>query len=251
MAKMWKFLVGVLVALLIVLLVAEFGLRWFIGSELRASFREQAAADGVTMEQDPTISFGPTPLVFSAVSRTVPNVEVTTPSTLQVTGQEILGQPGVHVTLTDLDISDTSDPVAAHMVTVTELPSEFLLATVQKAMREEGADGGLVQVSDLTASPDAGTLDVEFNGGMATLNLIPHPVDGVLTFEAAGGSLFGFALPAQVTALITQGLQQGLQEQAGDLRIDTFEVIDGGARLQLSGDNVALSQVADTQLPRR
>ena len=45
--------------------------------------------------------------------------------------------------------------------------------------------------------------------------------------------------------------QQGVQEQAGDFRIDAFDVIDGGARLQLSGENVALSEVADTQLPRR
>ena len=251
MASVWKFLVGVLVGLLVLLLVVEFGLRWFIGNELRSSFAEQAAADGVTMEEDPTIAFGSTPLVLSAVQGTIPDVEITTPSTLQATDQGFLGQPGAHVVLTDLDISDTDNPVAAHMVTTTEVPDEFLLDTVQRAMREEGADGGLVQITGLTANTVDNTLDLEFNGGAAVLNLIPRPVDGNLTFEAAGASLFGFGLPQQVSDLITRGLQQGVQEQAGDFRIDAFDVIDGGARLQLSGENVALSEVADTQLPRR
>lgn len=60
-STIWKFIVGLLVALLIMLFVAEFGLRWFIGNELRSSFEAQAAEDGVTMTEDPTISFGATP----------------------------------------------------------------------------------------------------------------------------------------------------------------------------------------------
>lgn len=251
MSSVWKFLVGILVALLVLVLVAEFALRWFIGNELRSSFEEQAAADGVTVQEDPSISFGATPLVLSAVRGIVPDVEITTPSTLQVTDQDVLGQPGAHVTLTDLDIRDRENPVAAHMVTTTEVPVEFLLATVRKSIQEEGAGGGIIQVSDLRANPAEGTLDLEFNGGAAVLNLIPRPVDGQLTFEAAGASLFGFALPQQVSDLITRGLQEGVREQAGEFRIDAFDVIDGGARLRLSGENVALSEVAETPLPRR
>ncbi|WP_042620638.1 LmeA family phospholipid-binding protein [Corynebacterium marinum] len=243
-STIWKFIVGLLVALLIMLFVAEFGLRWFIGNELRSSFEAQAAEDGVTMTEDPTISFGATPLILSAVRGTVPEVEVTTPSTLQITGQEVLGQPGAHVVLTDLDISDRDNPVAARMVTVAEVPEEFLLATIQQSM-EDGGGGDLIGVSDVTANPAEGTLDIEFNSGVAVLNLRPTPVDGQLTFEASGGSLLGFNLPSQVTGLITAGLQEGVKEQAGQFTIDEFEVIDGGARLRLSGENVALSEVAD------
>ena len=250
-SAIWKFLVGLLVALLILLLVAEFGLRWFIGNELRTSFEEQAAQDGVTLEEKPSISFGATPLVLSAVRGTVPEVELTSPSTLQIRGQEVLGQPGAHITLNDLDISDTNNPVASHMTAVTEVPEEFLLTTIQRTMVEEGVDSGFIQISGLTADPAAGSLALEFNGGAAVLDLIPRPVDGTLSFEAAKASLFGFELPSQITGLITTGLQQGVQEQAGQLRIDAFDVVDGGVRLTLSGDNVALSEVADTQLPRQ
>lgn len=246
-STIWKFIVGLLVALLIVLFAAEFGLRWFIGNELRSSFEAQAAEDGVTMTEDPTISFGATPLILSAVRGVVPEVEVTTPSTLQITGQEILGQPEAHVVLDDLDISDRDNPVAARMVTTTEVPEEFLLATIQQSM-EANNGGGLIEISDVTSNPAQGTLDIEFNGGAAVLNLLPAPVDGQLTFEASGGSLFGFDLPSQVTDLITAGLREGVNDQAHGFRIDEFEVVEGGARLKLSGEDVALSEVADPQL---
>lgn len=247
-SAIWKFIVGILVALLVVLLVAEFGLRWYIGNELRSSFREQATHDGVTLDEDPTVAFGANPLVFSVVSGIIPHIEISIPSTLQITDQEILGQPAAVATLTDLDISDTSHPTAAHMVTTAEVPDEYMLATIQHSMRENNADG-FIQISDLQSNPEESTLDVSFNNGIAVLNLVPTPVDGNLTFKAVGASLFGFNLPGQVSDAITQGLQQGVQEQAGDFRIETFEVVDGGARLTLTGTDVALSQVADAQLP--
>lgn len=249
MASIWKFLVGILVALLIMVLAAEFGLRWFIGNELRTSYREQAAQDGVTLEEDPTISFGTTPLVVSALSGTIPTVEISVPSTLQITDQGALGQPAAVATLTDLDISDRDNPVAAHLVTTAEVPDDYLLATIRQSLEEQGG-AGFIQVTGLDANPTEGTLDLAFNNGAAVLNLVPRPVDGTLTFEAAGASLFGFDLPRQVSDIITHGLQQSVQEQAGDFRIDAFDVVPGGARLTLSGENVALSQVADAQLPR-
>ena len=248
-STIWKFIVGLLVALLILLLAAEFGLRWFIGDELRSNFEAQAAEDGVTLNEDPTISFGPTPLILSAVNGMVPEVEVTTPSTLQITEQEILGQPGAHVVLNDLDISDRDNPVAGHMLTTAEVPDEYMLATIQRSM-EEGNGGGIVQITDLTSNPAEGTLDVAFNGGAAVLNLIPRPVDGQLTFEAGGASIFGIELPGQVSDLITAGLREGVNEQAHGFTIEEFEVIDGGARLRVSGEDVPLNEVTDSQLPQ-
>ncbi|NLA57022.1 MAG: DUF2993 domain-containing protein [Corynebacterium humireducens] len=248
-SAIWKFIVGILVAVLVILLVAEFGLRWYIGNELRSGFQEQAARDGVTLEEDPTIAFGANPLVLSVVRGTIPHVEISVPSTLQVTDQAVLGQPAAVATLTDLDISDPGNPVAAHLVTTAEVPDSYMLATIQHSMRDNDADG-FIQVTDLRSNPAEGTLDVTFNNGIAVLNLVPSPVDGALTFEAVGASLFGFNLPRQVSDVITQGLQQGVQEQAGDFRIEDFEVVEGGANLTLTGTDVELSRVADTQLPR-
>lgn len=246
-SAIWKFIVGLLVALLVLLLVAEFGLRWFMGNELRTEFREQAAREGVELTEDPTVSFGATPLILSATRGNIPEVEVTTPSTLQVTGQEIIGQPGTHVILNDLLISDPDNPVAGRMVATTEVPDEYLLAVIQQSMEEENA-GGLLQITGITSDAAAGTLNVEFNSGMAELNLSPTPVDGQLTFVATGASLFGFDLPGQVTDMITASLREGVAEQAAGFTIEEFTVIEGGARMRLSGENVPLSEVGNPQL---
>jgi len=85
---------------------------------------------------------------------------------------------------------------------------------------------------------------VEFTDGAATLNLTPVPVDGQLTFEATGASLFGFDLPEQVTDMITRGLAESVTDQSGQVRIDSFEVIDNGARVVVSGDNLNLNSIA-------
>ena len=250
-----KFVLGLLVAVLILVLVAEFGLRWFVGKELRDGFRAEAQEQGTTLSEDPTIAFGASPLLVSAVRGVIPEVEITTPSTLSITqGElpEITGSPAAHVELTDLRISDPDNPVAAHMVTTTEVPEDYLLATIQRSMAEQqsGAEGmgalvqGLIQVTDLTANPAGNTLDVEFTDGAATLNLTPVPVDGRLTFEATGASLFGFDLPEQVTDMISRGLAEGVTDQNAQVNIDTFEVIDNGARVVVSGENLNLNAIA-------
>lgn len=253
----WKVIVGFLVAVLVLLLLAEFGLRWFIGNELRSGFRENAEQSGVVLEEDPTIGFGATPLVFAAVSGNIPEVEMTTPSTLVVNRQgeipEISGAPAANITLSDLNISDPQNPIAENMVTTTEASEDFLLATVQRSMAEQSGEGmggqlvqELIQITDIRSNIADGTLDVEFTNGAAHLNLRPVPTDGQLSFEATGASLFGFTMPEEVTRVITNSLQQGLAEESADLSIDAFEIIDGGVRIQVSGTNVNLSDVADS-----
>lgn len=266
-STVWKVIVGVLVAVLLILLVAEFGLRWFIGQQLRSSFNEQAEETGVVVEEDPTISFGATPLVLSILGGTINEVNVTTPSTLEIVPSgggsappEINGQPAADVMITDLDISDTQNPVAGRLVTTTEVPDEFLLATVQQQMAAQQGDASdpatsflqdLISITDITSNAQAGALDVEFTGGAAVLTLQPVMVDGQLTFEATNAALFGFDLPGQVADGITRALQDGMAEQVGQLGVEEFEVIEGGVRIRVVGDNVNLNDMSgqDTRIP--
>ncbi len=255
---LWKILLGVLVAILLIVLVAEFGLRWFIGQQLRDSFNQQAEESGVTVEEEPTISFGPTPLVFSILGGSINEVNVTTPSTLEITYPggdsalpEITGQPAAVIDIDDLSISDPDNPVAGTLTTTTEVPEEFLLAIIQRQMAEQQGDASgaagflqeLVTITDITANVEESALDVEFTGGAAVLTLQPVPVDGQLTFEATNASLFGFDLPAQVADGITQALQDGVSEQVGQLGVEQFEVIDGGVRIRVVGENVNLNNL--------
>ncbi|AGF71402.1 hypothetical protein A605_01940 [Corynebacterium halotolerans YIM 70093 = DSM 44683] len=245
-------------AILLIVLVAEFGLRWFIGQQLRDSFNQQAEESGVTVEEEPTISFGPTPLVFSILGGSINEVNVTTPSTLEITYPggdsalpEITGQPAAVIDIDDLSISDPDNPVAGTLTTTTEVPEEFLLAIIQRQMAEQQGDASgaagflqeLVTITDITANVEESALDVEFTGGAAVLTLQPVPVDGQLTFEATNASLFGFDLPAQVADGITQALQDGVSEQVGQLGVEQFEVIDGGVRIRVVGENVNLNNL--------
>ncbi|AKK07759.1 DUF2993 domain-containing protein [Corynebacterium testudinoris] len=255
----WKFLVGILVAILVVLLVAEFGLRWFIGNQLRDGFREDAQANGVAVTEDPSISFGATPLVFSVLTGNVKSVDIDTPSTLEILHQdalpEIKGQPAAHLSLTDLSISDPNNPVAASLRAVSEVPDDYLLATVQISMAEQMDSGDtnvgaqlmqqLIKVTDITSNPSENTIDVEFTDGAAQLRLRPVPQDGALSFEAMGATLFGFDLPEQVTTMITDSLKQSLSEATSEgMRLDNVEVLDNAVRLTLTGNNVRLSEVS-------
>ena len=43
----WKILIGVLVTFLILVLVAEFGLRWFMGNQMKDQFVQAAKDEGV------------------------------------------------------------------------------------------------------------------------------------------------------------------------------------------------------------
>lgn len=44
--------------------------------------------------------------------------------------------------------------------------------------------------------------------------------------------------------MITRGLAESVTDQSGQVRIDSFEVIDNGARVVVSGDNLNLNSIA-------
>ncbi|RNE48975.1 LmeA family phospholipid-binding protein [Corynebacterium alimapuense] len=258
---LWKIILGILVTLLVLMLVAEFSLRWLFGNQLRESFNAQAEESGVSLSEDPTISFGSTPLIFSALSGSVSQMEITTPSTLSITnpgGEDaapvIEGDPGANILLENLDISDLDNPVAGQMVVTTEMPEEYLLATIQQSLAEENqsSDGAsqllqnLIQITDVNTNVEAGTLDVEFSGGVAELSLRPVTTNDQLSFEASEAAIFGISLPDQVADVITNGLDSSIAEQTGGLNIGTFEIIDGAVKITITGENVNLNEIADS-----
>ncbi|XLN84628.1 hypothetical protein ACKFRS_01725 [Corynebacterium tuberculostearicum] len=49
----WKIIIGILVALLVLILLAEFGLRWFIGHQMTSQFNEAAEQEGIQVKDDP------------------------------------------------------------------------------------------------------------------------------------------------------------------------------------------------------
>nr|WP_274709777.1 LmeA family phospholipid-binding protein [Corynebacterium sp. c6VSa_13] len=244
-----------IVVLAVVAAAAEFAVRWYAGREIADEFRAQATAEnpGFTPD-DPKVSFGLHPVIAAAVTRTVGHVEVDTPSTLMVRGDDISGQPGSHLVLTDLDISDQNNPVAGTLEATSTLSNEFLLATVRhtinaQAAQEAGGGFGaqllrsLVQVTDVRSDAAADTLVVEFSGGAASATLTPAPSGDAITFAVTKTEVLGLELPEEVTRQLTQALQEGISQQLarfGGLAITQATATEEGLTASVRGENVAL-----------
>ncbi len=250
-----KVLITIVVILLVLLLVAEFGLRWFIGRELKNEFSEQVAQQGITVEEDPTISFGSSPLLLGLAQGSIKHVAVDTPDTIKITHPgdgssvpEISGTPQATVVLTGLSIADLNNPVADHLDLTTFVSDEFILATVQaemaKASQEQG-DGlaarlmqELVKITGIRSNTDTQAIEVEFTDGAARANLRPLVLNGQLAFEVLDSQLLGFDLPEEISKALTDGIQSQVNEVAGSLQISSIDVTEGGLDINLTGENI-------------
>ena len=248
MGKLGKALLGIFVVVAVLVAVAEFGLRWYIGNQLETSVRAQST---VPVDEEPSIAFGATPLLFSLVTKTVPEVDLSVPSTLNISdggdAPVISGAPAADVALTDLDISDPEVMRAGHMVAHVELPDEFLLATIQRQMADNPPSTGsalgdaliqrFLRISDVTSHADTQTVDIEFADGIATLALEPRATDGQLSFTANAAELLGFDVPQEVVDAISESLASAAQDAAGQMSVDKLDVRDGLIDLTVSQDN--------------
>lgn len=243
-STVWKWLVGIAAALIIVILVAEFGLRWFMGNQMTKEFEQTTQAEGLTAEGEPSVSFGSSPLLLGMLGGKIPSMEMHTPSTLLIEGDQIKGQPQADVHIEGMTLAD--DPVADSLRATTTIPDDFLLVTFQNGIREEsGMDQlGNIAVSDITANGQEGILDVDMAGGIVGLALRPYAQDGALAIEATKSTLFGYELPDQATNAISEALSQGLKDQfVGDLQMDNVIVEDGFLKLTVAGTNIPLSEI--------
>lgn len=270
-SKLGKTLLGIIVGVIVLLLVAEFGLRWYIGKQLGDQM--QASSTG----EKASVSFGASPLLLGMATGKIPEVTVDSPSTVTITAgtageaPTITGQPESHVTMKDLDFAANDNATAGSVDMVTTMTDEYLLAVVQRQMAENnsgatgttlnGATGDqldlgalagqliqqLVTVTGITSDPANGTVDVQITNGAAALTLRPQAQDGKLTFTAKNASIFGVSLPTEVSDALTQGFSQKLQEIGPGLSLADVTVVDGGVKIHVVGTNVPLSSLEDAE----
>ena len=241
----WKIIVGILVALLIIILIAEFGLRWFTAKQMKDQFHAAAEEDGIEVSEEPSISFGSSPLVFGVLSGEISQLEMHTPSTLQINGDVITGQPESTIEMEGMSL--TQDPTARHLIATTTIPEDYLLITFQEAIASQSGVDMLrdVVVTDITANGEEGVLDFQLGGGLATISLQPTAAEGQLQLEATDSSLFGVTLPEQATQSISEALSQGMQDQfTGDLAIEDITINDGTISIRMAGEDVNFNEMS-------
>ena len=242
----WKIVVGVLVALLIIILIAEFGLRWFISNQMTEEFKNSAKEEGIEATEDPSVSFGGSPLLFGLMRGSISQMDMTTPSTLQIEGSQIKGQPASEIHVEDMS-TDTDNPVAGFLRATTTVPDDYLLASFQKGISDQSGSEtiGNMVVTEITANDQSDELEVKFGGGLASLSLKPTARDGKLEINATEAAIFGLSLPEQATSAISDALQDGMSEQlvANDMQVESVDVGDGKLTLTITGTDVPMNDM--------
>lgn len=250
-------IIGVVLVIALVLIVGEIALRMFLGKEIADGFREQEEARGAVVTEDVQTSFGSSPVLLALATSELGGMNLKTPSTLDITdpraengAPRIVGSPAADVTLTDVDISNTSDPVAKQVEVVAELPPELMIAEAN--LRVSDASGGsgnffedlvtsAVRLTDLTPHPDRGVLTAEFSGGLATVDLRPVVRDGGVTAEVEGGSFMGIDAGGLISLFAEAAVAGPVQDIGHGFTVADIAVTDGGLSITLEGADIALS----------
>lgn len=250
MKKAWKAIIGVLAVVLVLLLVAEAGIRMYLSNQITSGFAQQPGAEAAG---DPKVSFGSSPVVFGLLGGSLPHITVDAPSTLFVNGNDYTGNPAATIQLEKVHITG-GEPVAEEFQLDTELPNEFIRAILNQGIQSEIGDnqilGSVINVSDVTTNPDNDTFTIQFTSGLAGVELRPTPTDGQLGFEATNTKLFGIDLPDDVSRAVTSSLEEGMrQEVTGSLHIQDMKVVPGGLHVEMTGRDVNLNSLDDQLEP--
>lgn len=260
-----KILVTVVVVILLLLAAAEFGLRFYLKGQVADDMRDSSAEQGIELSGDPEVSFGASPILLGLVRGKIPELSVDLPSSLDISYQDsdrskpvVTGQPAATLTAKDMEISG-DDPVVGDLTVDTVLPQDYLLAVLQKSMAEgngAGGDGqpaqnnpgadllsGLIQITGVTTNADAGTLDIEISGGLATLSMTPSTADGALSFQVADLKIFGMSLPDELVGSLSDSLTQTV-EKTENLDVTGVSVTSDGLKVQLHGTDMRVDDIA-------
>lgn len=246
----WKIFIGILAAVLVIIVVAEFGLRAYISNRIESEF---ASASPVPTTAGAQVSFGPEPLTFGLLGGKVPHLTLFAPSTLAIDGDSFSGLPAATAELNDVRMTDAGS-IAETLDVTTELPDSFIKTVLEQQIssvlsRADGVPaalmGNLVSISDVTSHPETGTVTIQFTEGVAAIDLRPQREGDQLTFAADSTRLFGVDLPGGVAEQLSRALHEGMRDAVfGNMRVRDVQVVEGGLLVSLSGSDVNLNEIA-------
>lgn len=247
----WKIALGILAGLLILLFLAEIGIRGFIAQQIRSGIRD-SAPETADMREDASVHFGASPVLLGLARGKLQHIDIDVPSTLVPDSDEIVGNPPATINATGF-VLDQNDPSADSLIVNTELPQALVRDILQQELRrslDESQDGRFAEydeiltVSDVRTNPADGTFNVTFSNGAFGVELRPHVADGQMTFSAESTQILGRNLPDFFSEAVSNALQKGLNEDiVGPMRIQEFQVVDNGFRVTVSGEQVHLNQL--------
>ncbi len=253
-------IVGVVLVIALVLVAGEIAVRMFLGKEISDGFREHERARGVEVTENVETSFGSNPVLMALLTKKLGGMDLKTPSTLKIDDPRgdkgtpsIKGSPAATVTLTDVDVSDTSDPVAAKVDVVSDLPPDLMIAEANIRVSDAAGGSGniledivssAVRLTNLTPHPDRGVLTAEFSGGIATVDIRPVVRDGGVTAEVEGGSVLGVDVSGMISRFAEAAVAGPAQQIGHGFTVKDVAVTERGVTVTLEGRDIALSGIS-------
>lgn len=259
--RWWKILLVVVIVLAVLAAVAEFGVRAYAKNTVVDEIRSSAEERGTELTEDPSVSFGMSPLLLGLMQGKIPSFEADLPSSLDVTYEDsdqsrpvVTGQPAMTLNAKDMS-TDSDNPTAGEITVDTTLPPDLLLSEIQKSQAEgsgggegEGLGGlleGLIEVTGVQMNTANNTMDLEITGGLATLSMTPVVENGALNFEVQNLQILKVDLPESMVQSLTDSLQETVNDVEG-LQIQDATVTEDGLEVQLHGTDVSLDDVSSS-----
>ncbi|MDH2455770.1 LmeA family phospholipid-binding protein [Corynebacterium bovis] len=248
-----KVVVGLILVLMIVVALAEVGVRMYLRHEVTDRFTEAARERGVTVREDPNVSFGTSPVIVGLLGGRVSRMTLDLPDALSTSYTDndrsrpvVEGTPPAHIDLRDVTTRG-DDTVAGSLDLTSTVPTTMLLSEIQKAVGDAtggGGAAGLISVTDVRPDPAGNALDIELSGGLATVSMSPEIDDRSLTFDVAGAKILGVDLPQSVVESLSGALDQTIAENQG-FEFRSATVTDAGLDVDMHGTDVNLSDISE------
>lgn len=255
-----KIFTGIVLVIVMLLVLAEFGLRWYLKDELKAALKDQIQESGVSSSVDPKISLGASPVLLGMAQGKIPQMTLDVPSTLDISYEDndqskpkVSGQPAMHIDMRDLkmDGDDPNNATVGEVTLRTTLPKEMLKAQAAESANDDksgGAEdnplGGMMKISDVRPNPDKQTLSFDISGGLATFEVKPTVQDGKMKMEMDNVSLLGFQLPESFTQQMESQLQDSVPaDPQGGLEFQGINVTEEGLEVTMHGTDVRVNDL--------
>lgn len=253
----------IVIAIILILAIIVGLLEALTRKNIANEIREEIGTNATGEQAD--VSFGSNLLLLSYFTGTIPQVEINTPSTVQITypdGQaypEVTGTPKSKISVTDLKKEGDTE-VAGTVRLETTINDDYIQAQLQRefslALGGESTTSddaltsftnsflqSLVEVTSVSTDAGADTMTVELNDGLATITLTPSVENGKLTFNDVQSTILGLELPTEVNEALATAISSGVQLDDAGLSYEKAEIQDDGIFVVISGTNVVFNNL--------
>ncbi|MBV7294525.1 DUF2993 domain-containing protein [Corynebacterium sp. TAE3-ERU12] len=248
---------GSVLAITIVLVIAEIALRVHISGVVDEEFRTAPPQQGVTVQQDTETSFGAFPLLLDLITGTIDEIDVVSPSTLDIQNADaaggavpsVRGVPAATTTLYNVSVGNPEESVAERVRITATIPAELIMAEANLNRPAPQGDsildnitGEVTRMSAVRPDPARGVLVAEFARGAASVDILPVVRDGQVVAEVSGGDIGGLSADGVVATIADAAVAEPTAAINDDLlQITAVRVTDEGLAVDLEGTNIAVT----------